>query len=470
MGGTPISRTTSAESRALRPALVVLALSAALGLGGAAHGATLVVTNLNDAGAGSLRQAIIDAAAGDSIEFGVIGTIVLTSGTLVIDKNLNIHGPGQDHLRISGNNASRVLHVQFGSVFISGVTIRDGFSVEGAGIRNEAALTLFDTAVRNNEATIGGGAGILNSGTLSLGNTTVRENNVTSGSGAGIANDGGTVTLRNATVSNNRAANGSGGILNLGAAAALFINNSTISENGAGNNSGGIFNGGTLRITHSTITNNSAASGGGIFNSGVADLTNTIVANSPSGNDCAGAAVISLGHNLDSDGSCGLTGVGDLSSMNPLLAPLANYGGPTATHALMGGSPAIDHVPLGSCFAGTDQRGVARPQGPACEIGSYELGAPCTLLLDLSYIDASATLEIDFTVGTLVPASWNVWLSVQTSTISLWSVAIPPIDPSVPVPLTVAFPQIGTIGMLTTLTTPNDGIICSAWTTVDTGP
>ena len=73
-------------------------------------------------------------------------------------------------------------------------------------------------------------------------------------------------------------------------------------------------------------------------------------------------------------------------------------------------------------------------------------------------------------MGTTDPATWNVWMSVQTLTFPLWSIPLPPIDPpiSAPVPLP-EFPQLGSIGVLTTLTTPTVGIICSDWQTVDTG-
>lgn len=81
---------------------------------------------------------------------------------------------------------------------------------------------------------------------------------------------------------------------------------------------------------------------------------------------------------MDSDGTCYLTSTGDLPNTNPLLDPLAlNPPGTTQTHALQPGSPATDHIPPGVNGCGTtvstDQRGVSRPQGGGCDIGSYEL-------------------------------------------------------------------------------------------------
>ena len=105
-------------------------------------------------------------------------------------------------------------------------------------------------------------------------------------------------------------------------------------------------------------------------------LKNTIVANNTPGGDCGNTEVTSEGHNLDSDGTCGLSGPGDQSATDPQLGALRDNGGPTFTRALLPGSPAIDAGEDVGCPA-TDQRGVPRPQGPACDIGAYEATAPC---------------------------------------------------------------------------------------------
>src|SRR3954447_4128353 len=96
--------------------------------------AMITVTNTNDNGPGSLRQAITDAASGDTINFSVIGTITLTTGQLVIDKNLGIKGPGANQLLVSGNNASRVFYVDSGvTAALAGITIKDGNSYSDPG-------------------------------------------------------------------------------------------------------------------------------------------------------------------------------------------------------------------------------------------------------------------------------------------------------------------------------------------------
>ena len=120
-------------------------------------------------------------------------------------------------------------------------------------------------------------------------------------------------------------------------------------------------------------------SGGGIVNAGTAGLTNTIIANNLTGGDCGGIAPSSLGHNLDSDGTCSLSGPGDLSGVNPLLGPLQDNGGATFTIALLPGSPAIDAGNDLACPA-TDQRGFPRPRDgdgddiEVCDMGAYEFG------------------------------------------------------------------------------------------------
>src|SRR5207249_1910027 len=116
-------------------------------------------------------------------------------------------------------------------------------------------------------------------------------------------------------------------------------------------------------------------------------LKNTIVANNTGGN-CSDP-VVSLGNNLDSGNTCALTGPGDLINVNPMLGPLQNNGGPTDTHALAAGSPAVDAAANAGCPA-TDQRGAARPFDgngdgtPTCDIGAFELNIPPPSSADLS--------------------------------------------------------------------------------------
>ncbi len=110
---------------------------------------------------------------------------------------------------------------------------------------------------------------------------------------------------------------------------------------------------------------------GGILNRSAATIKKSIIAGNTA-NNCSGGGFTSLGYNLSSDSSCALAVAGDMSNTVALLGVLADNGGPTPTHALLSGSPAIDAAGPGCARPATDRRGVARPQGAACDIGAYE--------------------------------------------------------------------------------------------------
>ncbi len=246
------------------------------------------------------------------------------------------------------------------------------------------------------------------------------------------------------------------------------MTNSTVSGNTAGNNAGGIYNGGELFLVHCTVTQNSSPSGGGIVN-GVGDvleLQNTIVANNLGGGDFAGDPPISLGFNLDSDGSGSLAAAGDLSSVNPMLGALTDNGGITMTHALISGSAAIDAIPAGNCGASTDQRHVSRSQGAGCDIGAYELEATCTLSLEPTFRQGDLLLEI--TVGTTVPATVSLWAFALGNGAQVVSAPVPAINPATTFSLGFPVPPLGTVGLLVLLHN-SDGVLCHDFQLVDTG-
>ena len=141
---------------------------------------------------------------------------------------------------------------------------------------------------------------------------------------------------------------------------------------------GGILNNGPLTIVNCTLSDNWAnQDGGGIINYATLDIGGTILKAGASGvnifND--GGSVTSRGHNLSSDDGGGLlSGPGDQINTNPMLGPLQDNGGPTFTHALLNGSPAVDTGdPNFSPPPFTDQRGYPRVFNGRIDIGSFEL-------------------------------------------------------------------------------------------------
>src|SRR5262245_59981020 len=201
--------------------------------------ATLTVTSpLDDGSAGTLRWAIANAEANDTIEFALTypATITLTSGELFINKNLTIQGPGARSLKVSGNHSSRVFEVSVGTtVTLSGFTIADGYSFgpNGGGISNAGNLTVTDCTISGNQArpfsTSGGG--IFNDqGTLTITGSTFFENE-TEGVGGGIYNQGGKATLTNCTFAANVGPGGGGIAQRFGQ---LTLTNCTFSDNESG--------------------------------------------------------------------------------------------------------------------------------------------------------------------------------------------------------------------------------------------
>ena len=357
---------------------------------------TITVTNLNDSGAASLRQALADANDGDTINFSVNGTITLTSGELQINKSVTISGPGANVSAVNGNTASRVFYISPGkTVTISGLTITNGAAPgpnrSGGGIYNDQAnLTLTHCTISGNSADQGSGGGIFNYGypggaMLTITNSTISGN--WAWPGGGIFNDEGTVMINKSTMSGNsdNGYNYGGAIVNVGT---LAIANSTLSGNSAAFG-GAIYNwqGSTLTLTNDTFSGNFCnnpdwAHGGGIYNEdGTVNVGNTIFKAGPVGEniyhvDAIVGSVTSLGYNLCSDDGGGfLTATGDRINTDPKLGPLQNNGGATLTHLPALDSPAID----GSDPAvGTDQRGpgFVRVVNGRADIGAIEVQTP----------------------------------------------------------------------------------------------
>ncbi len=360
------------------------------------HAATFTVSNTNDGGMGSFRQAVIDANnnPGDDIvafQIGLTGTIVLTTGEIVVSSNVAISGPGADVLSVSGNSASRVIRVSANSVVsIAGLTISQGGGVTtGGGILNAGTLSINRSRIVDSNLSAGGnggsGAGIANevTGTLDISLSTISNNTLPgaltiSTVGGGVDNRG-VLNVVQSTIFSNAARTG-GGIYNSGTATlkncTLYANRTPSSSTGIG---GGIYSSGTLTLESTTIASNNASNqsgGGGVsIQSGTASFLNTIVANNTisslgTPSDVRGSAT-SQGYNLigNANGSSGWLGT-DLLNQDARLTPLGSYGGFTQTVALLPVSPAINSGQNSNLDR--DQRGSARVVEGTIDIGSYE--------------------------------------------------------------------------------------------------
>ena len=345
----------------------------------------------------SLRDAVARASeSGDGEDLVSVpaGNYSISAGELSVfgAGTVTISGVGARQTVIDAHQTSRVFNLEADRIVLEGLTITGGVAPETVGPELP-----------------GDGGGILayEAEELVLNAVTV-SGNTAAKNGAGIsAPPEGTaapaVTIANSTIANNKVSGGlveglGGGIYVLGD---LSLTNTTVSGNSAESTAGMVQGGGILAaldptdpepskvdIVNSTIAGNSvgaAGVGGGlaIYNPTPGVVTalsvkNTIVAGNtgPGGaSDCGAVAMLTSDHNISSDASCMFSDPGSKQNTNPLLGGLANNGGETDTLALQPGSPAIDAGTNAGCPP-TDQRGVTRPQGRACDIGAFELAQP----------------------------------------------------------------------------------------------
>lgn len=414
----------------IAPLLVVTAALILLpGLGGTSYvsaAGTFLVSNRNDSGAGSLRQAITDAnnSGGGTVDAtGVKGTITLLTALPSFDSNITLNGPGAGQLTVERSSAAGtpdfgIFAVNNGkSVSLSGLTIKNGSNRFGGGISNAGTVTITDCTVSGNTATIGGG--IFTQGTLVVNGCTIANN--TAESGGGINNFDFSVTISGSTVIDNSARQG-GGLMSDGTVA---INGSAFIHNSAQFAGGGVFNAyGALTITNSTFFGNAAVNGyggailnnnyaaadptvsnstiagntaglggGGVDNGGTLRLQSTIVAKNLGPNPDVSRSFVSGGNNLigDTTGHVGAEAAkGDLLNVDPLFQQdgagrplLQDNGGGTLTVALQPESPAVDKGKNFLALA-ADQRGagfsrrvdvpsVGNGSGDGTDIGAVEL-------------------------------------------------------------------------------------------------
>lgn len=346
----------------------------------------------------TLRDALSVAtsgAAGENLVQVPAGTYRLTGGELLIGAfeggTVKVVGAGARKTIVDAGGTSRVLQTQADTTFLEGLTFTGGAAVEaveeftgdGGGVlfgNNSEAGTLREVTVTGNTATLNGGGVAAppesgNGKSVTIDRSTVVGNKVAGGAVEGLGGGVyvlGELTMSDSTVTGNVAESAvglqeGGGVL-AGPAATEVATTSTA-------------------IVNSTIAGNSVGVGGtggglAIYNPGgvtepTSRLTNTIVAGNRAGGAASncGPLTITSKNDISSDGTCLFTDAASRHETDPKLASLANNGGETDTLALLAGSPAIDAGTNEGCPA-TDQRGVARPLGSACDIGAYEFQPP----------------------------------------------------------------------------------------------
>ena len=374
----------------------------------------------------SLRQAVNIAnvlTSEDAIVFTSLfttpQTITLTNGPLVLtDKaTTTIAGPGANLLTVSGGGQSRVFDIAGGSVAMQDLTIADGSADNGGGLQNNGGtLVMTDAVVSGNRATGSGGGlqnaagsatlnsvtfgnnsasdggGLANAATLSMTGGMVTGNTAGS-SGGGLWDRSGTSTLTNTTVSGNTALGNGGGLYSL--TSTLNLSGCTLSGNkatGPGARGGGLFTRAVenyplnvTTMTNCTLTGNSCPDyGGALYQSqySSATLTNVTVVGNSAGFSAGGIwvtegttmtlinSIVAVNTGGDISASAGeLLGSNNVVGVDPELAPLFDYGGPTMTMPPLPGSPALGAGNANGAPA-TDQRGLPR-SGPI-DIGAFQ--------------------------------------------------------------------------------------------------
>jgi uncharacterized repeat protein (TIGR01451 family)/CSLREA domain-containing protein len=414
--------------------LLLTALVCGLFAAASASGATFTVNTTDDLNAGqclttcSLRDAIALASSSPDPEDTVVvpgGTYTLSLGELSPSgPELTIRGAGARTTIIDAAGASRVFNVGTFVATIQDLTITGGltqladggrgFPADGGGILAMGGeLTLERVAVVGNTAQLNGG-GIAAppendpAAHVTIRDSLVAQNQVTGGAGEGQGGGiyvSGALTVLNSTVTGNAATNPG---INRGGGIAAMVSTSSRAT--------------TVSLTNTTIARNTVdgvlpgSFGGGFASEGIASeipvsltATNTIIAGNTVGDsvqDCAFTnTTAGSENNLSSDATCEFTDEGSLPGTDPLLGPLADNGGDTDTLALLGASPAIDAGIAAGCPA-ADQRGVDRPQGPACDIGAFERVSAADLSLTKTApasVTAGATIAYALTATNAGP-------------------------------------------------------------------
>jgi CSLREA domain-containing protein len=332
------------------------------------------------------------------------GVFTLMLGSLPVTSAMTITGAGVKATVVNGNNADRVFFNPgpmsgTAPLTITDMTLENGSAADAGGIiATPNLVTMQRCLVMHGSAPA---AGCVLANTVALTDVAVTDCHATNGYGGGVSSSG-TSTLTRTTISGCTATGGGGGIT----AEGVTLVNSTLSGNNAGGAGGGAYLGDIpSHLYSSTIAGNvsSATRGGGGIAATSLHFVDTLFANNYDSNgqlpfpaleesECAGTAT-NDGHSImptDSAPNCTLSGSAVTFVDNAAIGPLQDNGGYAPTRALLAGGPAIDAGNPGGCSGPsgtltTDQRGVHRPIGSACDIGAYER-SPCGDVNDVFFL------------------------------------------------------------------------------------
>jgi CSLREA domain-containing protein len=241
--------------------------------------------------------------------------------------------------------------------------------LDGAGPAVDVTISITDSRFEGNV-----GDGVLTQPGSAIagltGNTTIENTSIRSNTGIGLRLSGHGVVRHSVVAGNSLNGVAAGGC----GTADLQVTNSTVADNGAGAQAQ-ISSCGALEVRSTTVRGAGrllSSSPGAVLGS------SALTSSGSAGFNACTAPVSSLGWNVVSDTSCGLTAPGDLEGVDPLLGALADNGGPTWTMLPLAGSPLLDRIPIGTTglcdgTLPTDQRGFPRPVGAGCEVGAVEI-------------------------------------------------------------------------------------------------
>ena len=272
----------------------------------------------------------------------------------------------------SGNAGGAVAN-DSGAASVTGSTLDSNSAGQaiGGAISSYGSLSVSLSSLDDNSACYGGGIELFTGGTT--GTATVTQSTLSDNHGCvgGALDETGSVTVTQSTLSGNSAPIGAA--MEIEGGSSFALSDSTVSADTADPGQGAVqtFACGTGTVSFVTFARNTNALA---LSCSDVNVTGTILAGSTDGANCPGAAPTeTTGYNLDSATSCALSLPTDRTSTHARLGPLGANGGPTMTMALRAGSPTLDHggTAATGCPA-SDQRGVPRPQGPACDIGAFE--------------------------------------------------------------------------------------------------